>query len=633
MEDSKSSVKYDTTRNDFKMTVIFSGLKLYGLEDKFENTLKVLETNKDIINIIFVVDRESFNENTNAMLIRRFPNFKIVLKEGIVQSHSQLFNEGFKHIKTPYVYFAWAGSFIDSRIFGFARNEDYERDVVVIRNKTLNKVKSEITFNVFYGWLQSVPLYELNNVIVSSKVISEVGEFETTGILQRYFYWEWILRLARGYNFYSLGIGTGDSDIMLEKYPIKMDYNFDYDLIQKYVVRLRKLPYYHTDINNLQMFLKDIDYSELLTFYNKVKSFNIDENINFDNLLNRNEQDKKVFNICLIGGPWEYHHMQICFYNYLDKLYGQSIVNYKVSLDEIVEVKDVEKSDLVIVCRSRNSRILDIIDYCNNKNITTLYMVDDNWLTIAKDVPELYGTLFVPGNPQFDTFVECLKRSNYVITYNKYLYSDIKEYNNKVYLFPLNIDLDYYTESVEKNDEKITIGYSGSLRHTSTVFSAICNVARRNSNVEILYFGSLSAEQMKLFNGINVKFTGFQTYALYCKAISNNHIDILVAPLENNRYSMSKCPNKFLEIGAINGAGIYRNIYPYSDVIVNEENGLLIDNDTTQEWEEKIEKLCNDKILLNKIKVNCRNEIINRYKTEINLPKFCLLIDKLVNKI
>jgi len=267
------------------------------------------------------------------------------------------------------------------------------------------------------------------------------------------------------------------------------------------------------------------------------------------------------------------------------------------------------------------------------EGIATLYMLDDNWLTIAEDMPEIYGHLFSKGNPQFDTFIEAIPKCKAVITYNHKLMTDITKHNKNVVLCPLNINLDFYSSTAKASlhvENEIIIGYAGSLRHDDIAFKALANIARTHDNIKVLLFGSVSVEQIQLFNGLNTIILNYMPYPMYCKAIMEVAPDILLAPLINNKTSESKCPNKYLEAGATNSAGVYTNISPYNTVVKDGYNGLLVDNYTVEAWEEKILLLVNSNELLTSIKRNCHEDVKRHYSTDIHLIEFCQMITNII---
>ena len=119
-------------------------------------------------------------------------------------------------------------------------------------------------------------------------------------------------------------------------------------------------------------------------------------------------------------------------------------------------------------------------------------------------------------------------------------------------------------------------------------------------------------------------------YPMYCKAIMKVAPDILLAPLINNKTAESKCPNKYLEAGATNSAGVYTDIFPYNAVIKDGYNGLLVDDNTVEAWEEKILLLVNSNELLTSIKRNCHEDVKRHYSTDKQLVEFCQMITNII---
>jgi glycosyltransferase involved in cell wall biosynthesis len=104
---------------------------------------------------------------------------------------------------------------------------------------------------------------------------------------------------------------------------------------------------------------------------------------------------------------------------------------------------------------------------------------------------------------------------------------------------------------------------------------------------------------------------------------------ILLAPLDESRSSMSKCPNKYLEIAAAGSVGIYSNLYPYKELIQDGVNGFLVENQK-EHWKEKILYLLQNRKLLEKIRSNSFGDIKKHFETEVVMPHFCGVIDSLI---
>jgi glycosyltransferase involved in cell wall biosynthesis len=358
--------------------------------------------------------------------------------------------------------------------------------------------------------------------------------------------------------------------------------------------------------------------------------------------------EQSPLKIVLVSGVWEYHHNKLTFYNYFNLLEGTGKLTFVPRLDRIIiPENDLLAADLVIISRGRSENILKVLDYCELFNIPVLYMIDDNWLAIGKDYPELYGTLFGPGSLDYEIFIECLKRSSAVLVYNRVLEEDVKAYARRVLRIPANIYADDFGGNQNfvlpdeaqkllewrKQSNGVILGYVGSARFTDIAFRALAKVsADPNLNVKLLLFGNLLPEHQKLFKD-NPTTLPFTTYENYAHIMGNLNPDILVAPLENNRTSMSKCPNKYLEYAVSGSAGLYSNIYPYNEFIKHRVNGMLMPTDANEnDWQAAIKELIEDQKLRMDIINSAKQDVLDNYETRKISPNFLSMMDQVLDR-
>lgn len=103
-------------------------------------------------------------------------------------------------------------------------------------------------------------------------------------------------------------------------------------------------------------------------------------------------------------------------------------------------------------------------------------------------------------------------------------------------------------------------------------------------------------------------------FAEYQSFMSTHHFDIGLAPLFDNDVCRSKYFNKYLEYSIHNICGVYSNVPPYSYVIQNNVNGLLVDN-SPEEWYNALCTLMDDAQLRRSCICNSRNHIIARFSS------------------
>lgn len=339
------------------------------------------------------------------------------------------------------------------------------------------------------------------------------------------------------------------------------------------------------------------------------------------------------YRILIIGGVWEYHHNQICFYNYMESLYGQGFATFSCAYEYEIPAVRAADYDLVIFTRSRSDNALKMMRFCREKGIPTLYMIDDNWMSIFKDYPE-QGGIFVPGKPDYDNFVEALGLCKAVWLFNDVLKKDVLPYTNCVQKFEIAVDpRQFIADSPRKRrDDDIWIGFSGSMRFDDVAFRALARYARRNRNVTIILIGTLSPEQERLFQNLDCKRIGFQGYAQYAKSISEFQPDLLIAPLQDNHTARSKCYNKYIESAIVGAVCIYSPIPPYTDIVKEGVNGFFVDEDTEDGWYNKIESVLSDIPTLRSAQKNAMRETIMYHSVEAIQDRFAAKIQNVIEE-
>jgi glycosyltransferase involved in cell wall biosynthesis len=488
-----------------------------------------------------------------------------------------LFNVALKEARGKYITFMWPGvNYPISSIQETCNLLDNEPDVDCIYKITIEGgIDSNYNSLINYGWLQCENLIALQGAIFKTEKILNLG-FNEQMEKQRIVGWDLFLRFSK-----------------LNK--IKLDVESK----PTFIWNIEDFPYTQ---------FKPISYNDLHRSLTK----------------KNNNNDAKI-KVTVTGGYWEPTHNQLCFYNYFDTEKGQEDFSWKSLFDFSTNQEDLEDSDLVIISRGRHQNVLKILDYCEKKKIPTLYMIDDNWFTVADDWP-VYKTIFSPGMPDYEVFLECLRRCNAVLLYSSVLEKYVEKYAKKIFRIDINIDLDLFKQYNQVNRERLLIGYSGSLRYSEVAFEGLMKYVKKNNNCDILIFGTEIPNQLKELKGTDrLKYIQYTNYHNYAKKIAEIRPDILLAPLDDCESSKSKCPNKFLEITGAGAVGIYSNLTPYSDIVINDENGILISSvsqEDPEEWFQSIEQLANDDEKRKCIYNNAYNLVKQKYETTSCYNKF-----------
>jgi len=339
------------------------------------------------------------------------------------------------------------------------------------------------------------------------------------------------------------------------------------------------------------------------------------------------------YRIFVIGGYWEYHHNQLAFFNYLENLYGTGFATFRCGLDVLVQPPEVQGYDLVIFTRCRSDESVALMRHCKEQGIPTLYMIDDNWFSAAKEHPK-FGEVFVPGNPNYDNFILALGLCKSTIVYNPVIRQDVLPYAANVQTFPISVC--EYTfrcnNPRERRDEELLVGFAGSLRWNDMAFRALARLARRRKNVRVFLAGSLSREQELLFTGLPAIRLPKMSYVEYAKAMSRYRPDLLMAPLEDTHTMRSKCANKYIEGGIIGAAGVFSDLEPYRSAVKDGETGFLVKDDSEDGWYECLAAALQDIPRLRRVQEQVREDILDNYSVKKLLPLFKKKITSIIEE-
>nr|WP_294998577.1 glycosyltransferase [uncultured Methanobrevibacter sp.] len=291
--------------------------------------------------------------------------------------------------------------------------------------------------------------------------------------------------------------------------------------------------------------------------------------------------------------------------------------------------------DIIIIQRDclDNATADFIVNICKKFNTKLIYEIDDDLMNIDKNHPEYEFYIkkkeiieFIVSNADLVTVsTEALK--------NKLLYLN---QNCVVIKNSLN-NLLKTNFSPKTLSNTIKIGYMGSFTHGNDL-KIIKNVVFQvkkyfeNSPVEIIF---------EIIGGCREKIDGIDIieiprnsseYPKFMFWIKNNiNWDIGIAPLEDNNINKSKSEIKYLEYSSWGFAGVYSDVGPYSRVVDNYKNGILIKNNDCDGWVNAIIDLIENNELYNDIRKNAFEDINANYSLDSFIDLWITQINDLLD--
>jgi glycosyltransferase involved in cell wall biosynthesis len=173
--------------------------------------------------------------------------------------------------------------------------------------------------------------------------------------------------------------------------------------------------------------------------------------------------------------------------------------------------------------------------------------------------------------------------------------------NKNSVVLPNLIDFDLYPK-LECVKKEIRIGWQGGVSHYEDLYMvapAIKKIIAKYDNVKFIFCGDVRF--YGLFKDIpkgKLEWHPWVQNVAYPYKLVTLNLDIGLCPLVDNEFNRNKSAIKYFEYSTIGIPTIASNIPPYSSVMVNEENGLLIADDN---WFKAMERLIKDKGLRNKL--------------------------------
>jgi len=614
------------------------------VEGEIAETFKHLEHSKELpIEVILVCDGMKWLTTPLLQTFQfRFGQGCKLLAESETHLPAVLFNGGARSAEADHLLMIWAGCEPDIREVLAAINARKSSPDLCgwLDPRLLDKMGTAIDV-VMHSWnhlFQCHNLFRLSNVIVKKASFLKLGGFDPNHNVQRYFDWEFWLRCVRaGQELKGEIGGIGKERWNWETYPIENDYR-----IPRFVAR-------NYCLNNCRSLQED-DKAEIVLRNSKIEeSYPQKDSIarSFDSLDNLESIRKAMIKVAVISGLYDYVHSQLCFYNYFDSVRVSESYAYVSLLDVLVEPeKDLQSLDLVIISRGRVENIYRVLDYCKKHLIPTLYMIDDNWFWVGKDWSEHYSNLFSPGSVAYQVFITSLAECSAVLVYNQLLAEDVRPFAKRVIQLPVNVQQEAFCKPLQNpklqqlvaglkawksQTNGVIIGYVGSVRYIDVAFQALAKVARRYSRVvRVLLFGHLLPSQLEFFSGLDVVTIPYVSYQEYASTLNSLRPDILVAPLDASRTSMSKAPNKYLEYSIVRAAGIYSAVYPYTEVVKAGATGLLVNNEANA-WEQALIQLIEDVELRQRIALAAEADVLTHHETGVVAPIFVQTLASIVS--
>lgn len=247
---------------------------------------------------------------------------------------------------------------------------------------------------------------------------------------------------------------------------------------------------------------------------------------------------------------------------------------------------------------------------------------DAIWHFDVSDANKKFGWLKNPGKT-----AKIISISDLVISGNQYLADYARHHNNKVIIIPTTINTSEYVKAAsQKTDEKIYIGWSGSI-----------------TTIKHFEYALPFLKQLKQKYGdkIGIKVIGDDSYVnneLGIKGLAWNMkdelrelslFDIGIMPLPDDDWARGKCGLKGLQYMALEIPCVMSPVGVNTEIVSEGLNGFLAK--TEEEWIEKISQLIESEELRKRIGIEARKTVVEKYSVDSQKEQYLSCLKNLLS--
>ena len=214
-----------------------------------------------------------------------------------------------------------------------------------------------------------------------------------------------------------------------------------------------------------------------------------------------------------------------------------------------------------------------------------VYEVDDLLWALPADHPDqrtyFYTDSLLPG-------LIALSEADAVIVATEALKDTLSPFNSNIFVLHnyLNDDLWQLRPPVLTEPEVVTIGYVGGGSHLpdlQLVTAALqALLEQHGQKIELVFWGGEPPQELLAHPNVHWQPLNTENYAMFVEYMSEQSMDIFIAPLSDNLFNACKSAIKYLESSTLGIPGVCSAVGPYKRIVRHQETGYLAANH--DEW-------------------------------------------------
>lgn len=222
-------------------------------------------------------------------------------------------------------------------------------------------------------------------------------------------------------------------------------------------------------------------------------------------------------------------------------------------------------------------------------------------------------------------------KSDLVTCTTKQLQDVFSKVNKNTVVLPNFINLDTYPPGKMMPNDKVRIGWQGGVSHFEDLemLLPIITKTSKKHDIDFCYFGDYRLG--KMFEQVRgYRHEQWVPIDVYPYKLKLMNFDIGLAPLVDNSFNRCKSAIKYFEYSAVGTPTIASNIPPYSEVITNMVDGILVNSE--EEWSEAITMLIDNQQLRKKLADRAYENVRENYSIDKNIHLYVEAYKKALEK-
>ena len=290
--------------------------------------------------------------------------------------------------------------------------------------------------------------------------------------------------------------------------------------------------------------------------------------------------------------------------------------------------EQISNCDILFLIRPNQAFFARLARLARSKGILTVFFLDDDLCNLPKDL------VSIPW--QKKGLIAAVNASDVVVSPNPILCKKYAQLGGitRTLISDTAVPKDDIQKHEPHKNERLKIVYAAGLAH-KTMFDHF--VRPILSKLDEQYGDRISLTFMGVHPELNpdeyrmpIEYIASLPLKAYRERIAKENFDLGLAPLLTNDFTKCKYFNKFIEYAMFGIVGLYSDTEPYSFVIEDRKNGLLVGN-TPENWFQAISFAIENPEVIGQCRKNAYNLLETRFQIEQLIQKYNQAIPELVS--